>query len=293
MDKLRAMEVFVRIAEGGSLTAAADALGLSPPAVVRTLAALERDIGVRLIHRTTRRLSLSDEGREYYERCRRVLADVEAAEASLQSRRVEPRGRLRVTAPVMYGRLRVAPVVMEFAARHPAVEAELLLLDRVVDLVEEGIDIAFRIAHLPESSLVALSVGQTRRVVCAAPEYLRRAGTPRTPSDLGGHRCIVFAGLTPGNEWSFAGKPAIRMPVHAAVRTNQVDVAIAAVAQGLGCGQFLEYQVASLIAEKKLKRVLTGYDPPPVPIQLVYPHARHLSPNVRTFADLAVQRLRR
>lgn len=292
VDKLRAMEVFVRIAEAGSLTAAADALGLSPPAVVRTLAALERELGVRLLNRTTRRSSLSDEGREYYERCRRVLADVEAAEASLQSRRTEPRGRLRITAPVMFGRLRVAPVVTEFLARHAGVEVDLLLLDRVVDLVEDGIDVAFRIAHLPDSSLVAVSVGQTRRVVCASPDYLRRAGTPKTPAELSAHRCIVFGGLTPGNEWSFAGKPSARLPVHPVLRTNQGDVAIAAVEQGLGCGQFLGYQVEPSIAAKRLKRILVPYEAPPVPIQAVYPHARHLSANVRAFVDLAQARLR-
>ena len=292
MDKLRAMEVFVRIVEAGSLTAAAEALDLSPPAVVRALAALEREVGVRLLNRTTRRSSLSDEGREYYERCRRVLADVEAAEASLLSRRVEPKGRLRITAPVMYGRLHVAPVVTEFLASHAGVEVELTLLDRVVDLVEEGIDVAFRIGNLPESSLVALSIGETRRVVCASPDYLKRAGTPQSPADLGGHRCIVFAGLTPGNEWAFSGKPFGRVPVRPVLRTNQFDVAMAAVRQGLGCGQFLAYQVAAMVGAKEVKRILVPFEPEPVPVQVVYPHARLLSPNVRAFVDLALARLR-
>jgi DNA-binding transcriptional LysR family regulator len=292
MDKLRAMETFVRIVETGSLTAASETLGLSPPAVVRALAALEREVGVRLLHRTTRRSSLSDEGREYYERCRRVLAEVEAAEASLRSRRAEPKGRLRVTAPVMFGRLHVAPVVTEFLMSHACIEVELTLLDRVVDLVEEGIDVAFRIGDLPESSLVAVSIGETRRVVCASPEYLRRAGTPGSPADLARHRCIVFSGLAPGNQWAFAGKPFARMPVRPVLRTNQFDVAMTAVRQGVGCAQFLAYQVEAMLAAKQLKRILPRYEPEPVSVQVVYPHARLLSPNVRAFVDLAVERLR-
>ena len=292
MDKLRAMAVFVRIVDQGSLTAAADALNMSVPSVVRTLAALERTLGVRLMNRTTRRSSLSDEGREYYERCKRVLAEVEAADASLSARRSEPKGRLRVTAPVMYGRLHVAPVVADFMAKHSAMEIELLLLDRVVDLVEEGIDVALRIGHLPESTLVALRVGETRRVVCAAPGYLKRAGAPKQPADLSAHRCIVFSGLTPANDWSFAGTRARQVTVRPVLRTNQFDVAIDACLQGFGCGQFLCYQVAALVDAGKLKRVLTEFEPAPLPIHLVYPHGRHLSANVRAFIDAAVPQLR-
>ncbi len=292
MDRLRAMQVFVRIVESGSLTAAATALGVSAPSVVRSLAALERAVGVRLLNRTTRRSSLSDEGREYYERCRRVLAEVEAADAALSARRAEPRGRLRVTAPVMYGRMRVAPIVAEFAAKYPGVELELVLLDRVVDLVEEGIDAAIRISHLPESSLVALRVGETRRVLCAAPAYLKSAGTPKAPADLARHRCILFTGLTSSNEWSFAGEPPARVPIRPALRTNQFDVAIDAVLQGLGCGQFLCYQVEALMKKGKLTRILGKFEPPPLPIHIVYPHARLMSPNVRAFVDIAAARLR-
>ena len=293
MDKLRAMATFVRIVEDGSLTAAADALGTSVPSVVRSLAALEREVGVRLMNRTTRRSSLSDEGREYYERCKRVLAEVEAADALLSARRSEPKGRLRLTAPVMYGRMHVAPVVADFIAQFPGMEVELLLLDRVVDLVEEGIDAAFRIGHLPESTLVGLPLGETRRVVCAAPAYLRQTGVPKAPADLAARRCIVFTGLSSTNEWSFAGKPAVRVPVRPVLRTNQFDVAVDACLRGLGCGQFLCYQVDALIDAGRLKRVLAEFEPAPLPIQLVYPHARLLSPNVRAFVDLAVRRLRR
>jgi DNA-binding transcriptional LysR family regulator len=282
----------VRIVEAGSLTAAADALGMSVPAVVRSLAALEQDVGVRLMHRTTRRSSLSDEGREYYERCKRVLAEVEEADAALSARRTEPKGRLRLTAPVMYGRMHVAGVVARYAAKYPAVEVELLLLDRVVDLVEEGIDAAVRIGHLPESTLIALPLSETRRVVCAAPAYLKRAGVPRSPDDLASHRCVLFTGLGANSEWSFGGTQPRRVQIRPALRTNQFDVAIDACLRGLGCGQFLCYQVDDLVAAGKLRRVMIDFEPAAVPIQIVYPHARLLSSNVRAFVDLAVARLR-
>lgn len=290
MDKLRAMAVYVRIVEAGSLARAADALGLSAPSVVRALAALERDVGVRLLQRTTRRSSLTDEGREYYERCRRVLEAVEAADLALSARRSEPRGRLRLTAPLAFGRTYLAPLVREFMGRHPAVEVELLLLDRVVDLVEEGVDAAVRIAHLGESSLVATRVGITRRVVCAAPAYLREAGIPRKPGELASHRCVVFAGLAADNEWSFAGKPG-RVAVRPALRTNNIDVAIEACLDGLGAAQFLSYQVEAHLRAGRLRTVLEAFAPGPVPIQIVYPQTRLLSANVRAFIDLARERI--
>ncbi len=286
------MAVFVQLVDAGSLTAAADVLGMSAPAVARSLAALEREVGVRLVNRTTRRSSLSDEGREYYERCRRVLAEMEAADATLSSRRIEPQGRLRLTAPVTYGRLHIAPVVADYMTRYPAVEVELLLLDRVVDLVEEGIDAGLRIGHLPESSLVAAKVGQTRRVLCAAPAYLKRFGTPKAPADLRGKSAVIFAGLTSSNEWTFGGKPPVRIPVRPVLRTNQFDVALDACARGTGFGQFLCYLVEAPIAAGLLKRVLGDFEPAPLPIHVVYPHARHLSSNVRAFVDLAIAQLR-
>ena len=285
MDKLRAMQVFVQIVEAGSLTGAAAVLGMSGPAVVRSLAALERAIGVRLLQRTTRRSSLSDEGREYYERCKRVLAAVDEADTSMSARRSEPHGRLRITAPATYGRMYVAPIVNAFIARYPAVEVELLLLDRVVDLIEEGLDAAVRIGELPDSTLVARALGETRRVVCAAPAYLRRAGIPKTPAELQAHRCIVFSGLAAANEWAFGAKRQ-RVAVRPVLRTNQVDAALDACIRGLGCGQFLSYQVEAALREGKLKRLLKEYEPPPLPIHIVYPHARPSS-NVRAFIDLA------
>lgn len=292
MDKLLAMTTFVRIVECGSLTAAAAALDTSLPSVVRRLAELETALGVRLLNRTTRSLSLTDEGREYHERCRRVLADVDDAEGALAARRAEPRGRLRITAPVMFGRLRVAPIVAAFLGAHPHVQIELLLLDRIVDLVEEGLDVGVRIAQLPDSSLVAVAVGHTRRVVCASRAYLKRAGTPKVPRQLAGHSCIASSMLDETRAWSFGGSAPQRVAVQPLLVTNQMDAAIDACRAGLGCVQALRYQVQASLDDRTLVRLLARFEPEPLPIQLVYPHARLLSANVRAFADFAVPRLR-
>jgi DNA-binding transcriptional LysR family regulator len=293
MDKLYAMKTFIRIVDSGSLTAAADALHKSLPAVARTLGALEAELDVRLLNRTTRRIALTDEGREYYERCKRVLMELDEAEAALSQRRVTPKGRLRLTSSVMFGRLHVAPIVTEFLVKYPAVQAELLLLDRVVDLVEEGIDAAARIGHLPDSSLVAIAVGETRRVFCASRAYLKRNGTPRSPSDMDAHRCVNFTGLDGAAEWSFgSGANACSVAVNPAFTTNQIDTALDACVHGVGIGQFLCYQVQALLEQKKIQRVLVAFEPAALPIHVVYPHARLLSSNVRRFIDWAVPRLR-
>jgi len=292
MDKLVAMATFVRIVERGSLTAAAAALGTSLPSVVRRLAELESTLGVRLLNRTTRRLSLTDEGREYHARSLRVLADIEDAEAALAARRAEPHGRLRVTAPTMFGRLRIAPLVATFLGEHPALQIELLLTDRIVDLVEEGLDVGVRIARLPDSSLVAVGVGHTRRVVCASPGYLQRAGTPRQPRDLVRHACIASSTLGDTHGWSFAGARPQHVAIQPSLITNQMDAAIDACLAGLGCVQALRYQVQAALDSGLLMRLLARFEPAPLPIHVVYPHARLLSANVRGFAEFVVPRLR-
>jgi DNA-binding transcriptional LysR family regulator len=294
MDKLRAMLTFVRIVEGGSLTAAAESMRVSLPSVVRGLASLEQSLDVRLLNRTTRRLALTDEGREYYERAKRVIADVDEAEAALSARRKQPKGRLRVTASVLFGRLHVAPAASAFVVRHPAVSIELVLLDRPVDLIEEGIDLGVRIGALPDSSLVAVPVGETRRVVCASPAYLERHGAPAEPADLAAHRCVGFTGLSPGHEWAFRAEGrALLSTVSPAYSSNQIDVALQACRDGLGLGQFLCYQVNAALAEGALARVLESFEPPPSPVNLIYPGSRLLSSNVRSLVDWMAPRLRR
>jgi DNA-binding transcriptional LysR family regulator len=293
MDKLRAMATFVRIVETGSLTAAAESLRTSLPSVVRGLAELERSLDARLLNRTTRRIALTDEGREYLERAKRVLAEVEEAEAALSARRIAPRGRLRVTASVLFGRLHVAPAVIAFAEKHPAVRVELVLLDRPVDLIEEGIDLGVRIGSLPDSSLVAVPVGATRRVVCASPGYLKRHGRPAEPADVAAHHCVGFTGLSSGHEWIFGdGRGQQRVAFAPVIASNQIDVALQACREGLGLGQFLCYQVNALLGSGALVRVLEGREPPPSPVNLIYPGTRRLSSTVRALVDWLAPRLR-
>ncbi len=260
VDKLLAMSTFVRIVEKGSLTAAAATLDTSLPSVVRTLAALERDLGVRLLNRTTRRIHLTDEGAQYLERCRTILSAVQETEAALNSSRSEPQGRLAVTASVLFGRRYIAPIVSEFLRRYPQVSADLLFVDRIVNLVEEGIDVAVRIGHLPDSSLIATPVGKVRRVVCASPEYLQRRGTPRTPQDIRAHACVRHTGLAPRADWHFrVGRRAVTIPINAVVTCNDIDSSLGACLSGRGLGMFLSYQTAPYRNQKKLRYILEEF----------------------------------
>lgn len=293
MDKLAAMRAFVEIVDRGSLTAAAEALDRSLPTMVRTLAGLERSLGAVLLRRTTRRMSLTEEGRVYLERCRRILADLEQAEELLGAGSGEPRGPLRVTAPVLFGQMHVAPAVVEFVRRYADVQVELLLLDRIVDLVDEGIDLAVRIARLADSSMIAVPVGHVRRVVCASPKLLRAGGEPSRPEELANRPCVRFRGLALGNTWHFqqAGRE-IAVAVRGGFTTNQAAAAIEACAAGLGFGLFLSYQVDPAVRAKRLRVVLRDYEPPPIPVSLVHAEARLLSTRLRVFLDWMKPRLR-
>ena len=294
MDKLAAMTTFVRIVDKGSLTAAASTLRTSLPSVVRILAALEGELGVSLLYRTTRRIHLTDEGAQYLERCRAILSEVQDAEAELTSSQVEPQGRLTVTSSVLFGRRYVAPIVSAFILRHQNVNVEMLFVDRVVNMVEEGIDVAIRIGHPRDSSLVAIQVGQVRRVVCASPRYLRRYGIPATPQDVRAHRCIRHVGLSPRNEWSFrVGRRLVGIPINCPIVSNEIDSTLAACTTGLGLGMFLSYQTAPYRKADKIRYVLEDFEIDPVPVQIVYPHTRRLSTTVRAFIDECAKRLRR
>src|SRR5262245_15042451 len=278
------MTSFVRIVDRGSLTSAASDLGVSLPSMVRALASLEPQLGATLLNRTTRRLHLTDEGRQYLERCRAILGQVQEAETALHSRRAAPRGRLAVTAPSLFGQRYVAPLMSEFLRRHPEVSGELLLVDRVVNLVEEGVDAAVRIGHLPDSSLVAIPLGNVRRVMCASPAYLRAHGAPRRLEDLRGHRGVRVTGLV---------QPLPRKALMATVLTcNEANSAIDACAGGLGLGSFVSYMVAPLVRTGRLKYVLEDIEIEPQPVNLLYPQSRLLSPTVRAFADLCTKKLR-
>jgi DNA-binding transcriptional LysR family regulator len=294
MDKVVAMTTFVRIVETGSLTAAANTLDASLPTVVRTLAALERHLGVSLLKRTTRRIHLTEDGAQYLERCRIILSALEEAEDALVSRRSEPAGKLTVTASALFGRRYVAPIVCDFVGRYPKVTADLLFLDRVVNLIEEGVDVGVRIAHLRDSSMMAIPVGRTRRVVCASEQYLRRHGIPKTPSDLRKHTCVRHMGLTPRSEWQFQdGSRQVSVPIGSAMTCNDIDSAVNACVDGLGLGMFLSYMVAPNRKNGQVKYVLENFETEPTPVQVVYSQSKLLPTKVRSFIDECVVKLRR
>lgn len=244
VDKIRAMETFVRIVEAGSLTGAADSLDTSLPTVVRTLSSLEQQLGVALLKRTTRRIHLTDEGAQYLERSRAILSSMREAEDLLGARRTEAAGQLTVTASVLFGRRYVAPIVYDFLRHHPKVNADVLFVDRMVNLIEEGVDVGVRIAHLKDSSLAATRVGEVRRVVCASEQYLRRHGVPQVPSDIRRHLCVRHVGLAPRSEWHFrVGNRQVAIPIASVITCNEIDSVVDACLDGLGLGLFLSYMV--------------------------------------------------
>jgi DNA-binding transcriptional LysR family regulator len=285
VDKFKAMETFVRIADEGSLTAAARATGSSLPAVVRSLAAYEAGLGVRLFNRTTRRISLTEEGRLHLDNCRQVLSALEESEAALTAGAGEPAGHITITAPVLFGQMWISPAVTRFVQQYEKMRCTVVLLDRVVNLLEEGIDVGIRIGALEDSSLVALPLGSIRRVVVASPAYLRKHGVPRHPRELQAANCIrMIAGQPTWGDFQENGR-AFRIKVSGNLEFNHVLPAVQACADGAGFGMFFSYQVAPFIAEKRLKIVLDSFERPPRPISVVYPHARLLPARTRLFID--------
>lgn len=285
MDKLKAMQTFVAIADAGSLTAAARIRGNSLPAVVRSLAALEAELGVRLFNRTTRRVTLTETGRRYLERCREAQAIVDEAEAELRDEQTEPRGRLRITAPVLFGQRHLVDGIVAYVQRFPKVNVEVQLLDRVVNLVDEGIDIGIRIGTLDNSSLIAQPVSTMRRLTVAAPSYLARRGAPQHPKELIEHDCVCFWRTGP-RAWTFHsnGKP-ISVPVKGNFTINQSAAAAGACVAGLGIGNFFAYQVAPHVESGALSVVLAAFETPPQPIHIVYPQVRLVPARTRMFIE--------
>jgi DNA-binding transcriptional LysR family regulator len=291
MDTLRAMRAFVNIAEQGSLTAAARALDSSLPAVVRTLAALEAHLGVRLMNRTTRRIALTDEGRSYLESCRQVLSAVQDAEEALKEGAAEPSGPITLTAPVQFGLMHVAPVVTRFALRYPQVKLRVLLYDRVVNMLEEGIDVGVRIGALDDSGLIARPLGAIRRVVVASPGLIAAHGEPAHPDALRGVPCVRFTGAS-SLAWSFhINGRAVTVPVAGNLEFNHIAPAVDACAAGAGFGLFLSYQVRPYLARGTLRIVLREFEPPPRPVHIVYPHARLLPGRTRLLVDWLAREL--
>jgi len=290
MDRIDAMQAFVLVADLKGFAPAARKLGLSASGVTRLIAALEERVGARLLQRTTRSVTLTDVGTRYLERARRILADVEEAEASAQAERTQPSGRLVVSAPNGFGRIHVAPLFSAYLKRYPEVSGELRLSDRMVNLVEDGVDCAVRIGHLPDSSLVARAVGDMRRIVVASKHYLKRRGEPKKPADIASHDTIQFGSTATAPEWRFVeGGKDVRVACTPRFVTNSSDAAIWHAAADGGLTRVLAYQAAEAIAKGRLKIVLAAFEQPPLPIHIVYPTSRLLSAKVRTFIDLVAE----
>ena len=290
MDRIDAMQAFVAVADLHGFAPAARKLGLSASGVTRLIAALEDRLGARLLQRTTRSVTLTDIGTRYLERARRILADVEEAEGSAEGERTRPSGRLVVSAPVGFGRLHVSPVMSAYLKRYPEVFGELRLADRIVNLVEDGVDLAVRIGHLPDSSLVARHVGEMRRIVVASSDYLGQRGEPDTPEAIASHETIQFGAMTASPDWRFAEDGhEIRVACTPRFTTNSADAAIQYAEQGGGLTRVLAYQAAESVRAGRLKIVLAQFEQPPLPIHIVYPTSRLLSAKVRTFIDLVTE----
>lgn len=292
MDRYHAMRVFVRIAETGGFAEAARQLHMSPPAVTRAIAALEDTIGARLLTRTTRAVKLTEAGARYLEDCRSILAAIEEAEAAAAGSYVTPTGMLTVTSSVLFGQLYIMPIMTDFLDAHPQVTGRMLFLDRVVSLVDEGVDVAIRIGHLPDSSYSAVRVGFVRRVICGSPDYLETRGIPRHPSELAQHRIIAATGAWTSLEWRFGASGAIAVNVKPALFSNSNEAAIGAARSGWGLTRALSYQVGPDLLSGRLQIVLEDFEQPALPVHIVHPEGRNASAKVRAFIDFARERLR-
>ncbi len=293
MDKFQALRVFVEVAERNGFAAAARNLNMSPPAVTRHVSALESHLGTQLFVRTTRSLRLTDSGVRFLADSRRILTELlEAEEAAIGSHGTV-RGKLRVTAPVLFGRMFVLPVLGDFLASHPLVGARTLFVDRNVNLLDEGLDVAVRIGELPDSSLTAIRCGTVRQIVFAAPDYLDRRGWPQRPGDLKDHSIIQSVAVSEASRWRFQhnGKD-LDVPVEPRARLNTNDAVVDMALAGHGISRLLSYQVAEHIAAGKLERLLHDFEPPPLPIHILHLEGRQASSKVRAFVDLLSARLR-
>jgi DNA-binding transcriptional LysR family regulator len=294
MDRLDAMATLVAAVEAGSLSGAARKLGTPLATVSRKVQALELHLGTQLVNRSSRRLTLTETGRAYLAAAKQILDDVAEAERTATGEYSAPRGDLVVSAPIVFGRLHVLPVALEFLLAYPDIDLRLVLSDRVANLIEDRIDLAVRIGELPDSNLVALRVGQVSRVVCAGPAYLARRGTPAEPRDLSSHDCITFEGLASPNSWTFgSGAAAHGVPIRSRLTVNTAEAAIDAAVAGVGLTRVLSYQVAKAVQAGALTLVLGDFEPPAAPVSLVHGGQPILPLKLRAFIDFAAPRLRR
>jgi DNA-binding transcriptional LysR family regulator len=293
MDKLQAMAAFLAVVDEGGFAAAARRMKISPPVVTRAVSDLEKTMGVRLLARTTRVVRVTEAGARYAEDCRRILADITETEEAATGTHGQVRGRLVITAPALFGRIHVLPIVTAYLRRYPETSVETRFLDRVVNMMDEGVDIAIRIGHLQDSSYQATRVGEVRRVACASPAYLKRHGTPRTPADLARHTMIASTGIVRESEWRFTREGQVtdvRIQPRLTVITN--DAAIAAAVDGFGITRALSYMVAQHFAAGELVEVLRDHETTALPIHVMQHEGRHAPQKVRAFLDMAIKTLR-
>lgn len=292
MDKLESIQVFVAVARAGGFSAAARVLGLPLPTVSRKVAELETALGVRLFERSTRQVVLTDSAVAYFEACTRLLDDLRDADETVVGEYRRPKGELTITAPLGFGRRHLQPVAMAFLQAHPEIDLSLLLVDRVVNLVDEHVDLAVRIQVLPDSGLVARPVGEIRMVVCASPAYLAARGVPVHPAELATHHCITWSALGPYKTWSFAEHGVETLfPIRTRVTTSTPESAVDAAAAGLGLTQITSYQAEEAVRSGALVPVLRPFETPPVPVSLLHPSKRHVPLKLRAFIDFAAPRL--
>ena len=293
MDRLEAMSILVAAVEAGSLSAASRRLGAPLATVSRKVSELEAHLRTRLLNRSSRRLTLTDAGYAYVAACKRILDDVAEAERAAAGEYSAPRGELIITAPIVFGRLHVLPVVAEFLRAYAEIDIRLALADHMVNLVEDHVDLAVRIGELPDSSLVATRVGAIRRVVCASPAYFAARGMPERPSDLSAHDCVTFEGLTAPDAWTFAvGRSNASAPIHSRLIVNTAEAAIDAAITGLGLTRVLSYQMMAAMRAGALAIALQAFEPAPWPVSLVYAGGRLLPLKLRAFLDFAAPRLK-
>jgi len=292
MDRWQAMRVFVKVAETKGFAEAARHLHMSPPAVTRAVAALEEMIGARLLVRTTRSVTLTDAGARFFDDCSRILAELSEAEASAAGSFATPSGTLTITASVMFGQQYILPIIMDYLAEYPGVSIRTLFVDRMVNLVDEGVDLAVRIGNLPNSGFSALRVGSVRRVVCGSPDYFEKNGVPATPADLANHSVIAATSAWTSTEWRFGQDQKTIVHVHPRLYCNTNDAALQAAINGFGLTRVLSYQAAPSLESGALRTVLPAYEEHPLPVHIVHPEGRHAPAKVRTFIDFAAGRLR-
>lgn len=290
MDRLESMSVFVAVVAAGSFSAASRQLRMPLPTVSRKVAEIESHLKAKLLVRSTRKLVLTEAGQAYVEDCKRILEAVSEAERGASGEYNAPQGELTVTAPIVFGRLHVLPIVIDFLRAYARVDVRLLLADRALNLIEDRVDLAVRIGPLPDSRLVASKIGQIRRAVCASPAYLKERGTPRIPQDLLKHDCVTFAGLMDAGSWAFRDRETVH--VRSRLTTSTAEAAIDATVAGIGLTCTLSYQIADAVKAARLAVVLRKFEPAPLPVSLVYVRESRITAKLRAFIDYAAPRLR-